>query len=106
MARNSLAVPPARQPALPQMTPVPLHIVIQFKVWMIGISIEIFLAMVLLLHCWYTYLSFVSHIDYIPHTSGNWWPVCGSNRTKQQQNSGGHYSNRQIVNSGHGLWSI
>jgi hypothetical protein len=32
--------------------------------------------------------------------------LSGSNRNKQEQNSGGHCSNHQIVNSGHGLWSI
>jgi hypothetical protein len=30
----------------------------------------------------------------------------GWNRKKQQHNSGGHYSNHQIVNPGHGLWSM
>jgi hypothetical protein len=53
---------------------------------------------------WYSHLCFFSHFDLIPHQ----WQMMASwsNRNTKQQNSGGHGSNHQIVNSGHGLWSI
>jgi hypothetical protein len=54
--------------------------------------------------CWNSYMCFFTHFDYIPH---KWQTVAsGSNRNTKQQNSDGHYSNHQIVNSGHGLLSI
>jgi hypothetical protein len=54
---------------------------------------------------WHSYMCFFSHFDLIPHR----WQLMasGSNRNKQQQNSGGHCSNCQlVVNSGHRLCSI
>jgi hypothetical protein len=54
--------------------------------------------------CWYWYSGFFSHFGLIPH---QWQMMAyGINRNMKQKNSGGHCSNRQIVNSGHGLWSI
>jgi hypothetical protein len=51
---------------------------------------------------WHSYMCFFSHFDLIPHQQ---WQMMasGSSMYKQQQKSGGHYSNRQIVNSGRGL---
>jgi hypothetical protein len=56
-------------------------------------------------HCWYPQMCLSNQFDSIPH---QWQMMAsGSNaRGKQQQNSGGHYSNCLFVNSGHGLWSI
>jgi hypothetical protein len=53
---------------------------------------------------WYSYMCFFSHFDSIPHQ----WQMMssGSNKNKQQQNSGGYYGKRQMGKSGHGLLSI
>jgi hypothetical protein len=53
---------------------------------------------------WYSYIWFFSHFDSISH---HWQMMAsGSNSDKQQQNSGWHCSNHEIVNSGYGLCSI
>jgi hypothetical protein len=51
---------------------------------------------------WHTSsMCFFSHFDSITH---QWQMMAsGSNRNKQQQDSGGHCSNRIFVNSRHGL---
>jgi hypothetical protein len=57
-----------------------------------------------LTHCWYPYMCFFGHFDLIPHQ----WQMMASvtNMNKQQQNSGGHCSNRHFVNTQFRLWSI
>jgi hypothetical protein len=57
-----------------------------------------------LTHCWYPYRCFFSHFDSILHQMQMKASV--TNRNKEQQNSGGHCSNRLFVNLGHGLWVI
>jgi hypothetical protein len=53
---------------------------------------------------WHSYMCFFSHFDLIYH---QWQMMAsGSNRNKQQQNTGGHCSNHIFVNLRHGLWWI
>jgi hypothetical protein len=74
-------------------------------IYMVWIMINIDQLLHCLTHCWYPHMCFFGHFDSIPHQS---WQMMasGSNRNKQQQDSGGHCSNGLFVNTQFGLRSI